>query len=945
MDFIRLLAAALLPWMLGIALIGALHSRERWDERGNVAWIAGTGWFAGAFVATLWLRACSLLQLKFSVAAIAIPIAAATLVLAFVAWRRHRGVPLSAVRQAILSLVARDRSRWSRAAWLSLLLWIALRFALLLIEVSSRPMFPWGAWTQWATKAHVWFAQGALTPFVDSAAWLAGGGSYTDSAPDLPATVPLLQAYIATMLGRWDDALVNLPWWLCGVALVLAVYGFLAGRRIPSWMALIGASLVATLPMLDVHIALAGYADLFSSAYLTIAVLACLRAIERRDLSDIALAALMLVAVPLIKPVGIVWLALIVPGIAAAALPQWRQRIGIACLVAAVIALGVGFRTGPLSAGSADGAGVTALRDAVVESWFVFANWNLLWFGALGAALLGRRHLLSARLAPLTLIVASGAVLVLASMFFPPGWSMRIDPVNLNRATLHIAPLVAIWLVLLYCEWSGLRRRSLHEPVPAAAPAPDETMRSSHSEASAAATEADPLVHEALQRHQRGDLGGAEEKYRAALALAPAHVHATHYLGVVLYQRRRLDDAIPLLERSAAAVPGEPEFQNNLGLALAAADRNDEAIAAFRNALRLAPDHIIAWNNLGLTLFAACDVQGAIVAYREAIARSPNFAEAHWNLALALLANGEHEEGWHEYEWRLRIASLGAAEQETPGVLWDGALRRELTLLVTAEQGMGDALQFVRYVRPLADHGIRVILRAPPPLARLLATAPGVASVVSADQRLPAYDAHVPLMSLPRLVAAMPDARPAPVPYLSADRVLRANAAIAVAPFAQPLRIGLAWSGNPQNTNDHRRSIPLVALAPLLALPGTAWFSLQRAADERDIGAVPAASALRRLPLREEFDGAAALIDELDVILSVDTSLAHLAGGLGRPLFVLLSFAPDWRWYPLARESIWYPSARVFRQPAPGDWTSVVADVTAALAAFRRSREGDPSPG
>ncbi len=941
MDLVRLLAAALMPWMLGIALISALHSRERWDERGNIAWIAGTGWFAGAFLTTLWMRACSLLHLRFSVASIAIPIAVATLALAAIAWKRHRGTPLVAARQAIRSLFAHDRSRWSRVAWIALLLWITLRFALLLVEVTSRPMFPWGAWTQWATKAHVWFAQGALVPFVDGAAWLAGAGAYTDSMADLPATVPLLQTYIATLLGRWDDALVNLPWWLCGVALALTIYGFLAGRRIPSWVALIGAALVASLPMLDVHIALAGYADLPSSAFLTVAVLACLRVIEQRDPSDIAIAALTLVAVPLIKPAGAVWLALIVPGIAAAALPEWRQRIGAACLAAAVIALGIGFRMGPLSAGTAEGADASAVRDAVVESWFVFANWNLLWFGVLGAALLGRRQLLSARLTPLTLIIASGVVFVLASLFFPPGWLLRVDPVNLNRATLHIAPLATIWMVLLFCEWSGLRRKSLRQPVPTAPLSSDDMQGTSQTQDIAATTEADPLVHEALQRHQRGDLDGAEEKYRAALALAPAHVHATHFLGVVLYQRRRLDEAIPLLESSAAAVPGEPEFQNNLGLALAAADRNAEAIAAFRNALRLAPDHIIAWNNLGLTLFAACEVPEAIVAYREAIARSPNFAEAHWNLALALLANGEYEEGWQEYEWRVRIASLGGAERETPGVLWDGALRRELTLLVTAEQGMGDALQFVRYVRPLAEHGIRVILRAPPPLARLLATASGVSSVVAADQRLPAYDAHVPLMSLPRLVAAIPDAHPAPVPYLRADRVLRANAAIAVAPFAQSLRIGLAWSGNPQNTNDHRRSIPLAALAPLLTLPGTAWFSLQRATDERDIGIVSAASALRQLPLREEFDGAAALIDELDVILSVDTGIAHLAGGLGRPLFVLLSFAPDWRWYPLGSNSIWYPSARVFRQPAPGDWASVVAEVGAALAALKPSREGD----
>ena len=388
--------------------------------------------------------------------------------------------------------------------------------------------------------------------------------------------------------------------------------------------------------------------------------------------------------------------------------------------------------------------------------------------------------------------------------------------------------------------------REPHGPAPALPTG--ETASSPQFETIPEAASADPIVREALLRHQRGDLDGAEEKYRAALEIAPGHIHASHYLGVVLYQRRRLDEAMPLLEQSAQAVPGEPEFQNNLGLALAAADRNDEAIDAFRNALRLSPDHAIAWNNLGLTLYAACNVPDAIAAYREALARQPNFAEAHWNLALALLANGEYAEGWQEYEWRLRVAALGAGERETPGLLWDGAIRHGLTLLVTTEQGMGDALLFVRYVQPLAERGIRVILLSPPPLAKLLATAPGVAAVVSADQKLPAYDAHVPLMSLPRLLGDGPGGRPAAIPYLRADRVLRADAAIALAPFATALKIGLAWSGNPQNSNDHRRSIPLAQLAPLLRLPGTAWFSLQRAVDERDIGVVPAATAIAASP-------------------------------------------------------------------------------------------------
>ena len=938
MEIIALLVAIALPWLLGVALVAALHGRQRFDAPGGIAWTCGAGWFAGALVVTLWLRALSLLHVKFAVLPAVIPVAVATLALAAIAWRRHRGAPLAGARGAIGTLFAIDRTGWRRAAWLGLVLWIVLRLVLLLLEVSWRPMFPWDAWTQWATKARVWFAQGSLAPFVDSAAWLAGGGAYIDSAPGLPATVPLLQVWMATLLGRWDDSLVNLPWWLCGVALALATYGFLAGRRLPALVALVGTWLIVSLPLLDVHVALAGYADLWLSAYLTLAVLACLRALDKREPCDIALAALCLVAVPLIKPAGMIWLAILVPGLVAAAVPAWGRRIGVACLVAAAAAVMIATRTGFLAAGGVYGDGLEPRLRSVAEAWFIFGNWNLLWFGAIAAALLGRRKLLSARLAPLTWIVAGGLAFLFFAFLFPGMWLIEADQTSVNRTTLHLAPLVAIWMVLLYCEWSGTRRKSARRLSPAATPPTGEAMITPEIGGVGQATDADPIVREALQRHQRGDLDGAEEKYRAALAIAPAHVHATHYLGVVLYQRRRLDDAIPMLERSAAAVPTEPEFQNNLGLALAAADRNDEAIAAYRNTLQLAPDHALAWNNLGLALFAACRVQDAIVAYREALARQPNFGEAHWNLALALLANGKYAEGWDEYEWRLRINALGGKLHETPGLLWDGAVRRGLSLLVTAEQGMGDALQFIRYVQPLAEQGVRVILRAPTPLARLLATAPGVASVVPADQRLPAYDAHASLMSLPRLLGEAASAKRAAVPYLRADAALRGDAAAALAPFAGSLKVGLAWSGNPLNSNDHRRSIPLARLAPLLTLPGTAWFSLQRPADERDVDIVPAATMLRRLPLRNEFDGAAALIDELDVIVSIDTSLAHLAGALGRPMLVLLAFAPDWRWHPLDARSIWYPTARLFRQPTPGDWDSVVTRIAAELRALMPGR-------
>ena len=439
-------------------------------------------------------------------------------------------------------------------------------------------------------------------------------------------------------------------------------------------------------------------------------------------------------------------------------------------------------------------------------------------------------------------------------------------------------------------------------------------------------------VREAMAVHQRGDLDAAERAYRAALAQSPRHPLATHFLGVSLYQRGRRDLALPLLEAAAAAVPEEAEFHNNLGLALAAADRNAEAIAAHRKALDLRPGHAAAWSNLGLALQAENRLGEALDAYRRAIAIAPDFAQAHWNLGLGLLADEQLAEGFREYEWRDRTPELARQARSWPGPRWDGTAPAGRTLLVTTEQGLGDSLQFIRFAAPLAERGARVVVCAQAPLVRLLASAPGVSEVCAYDEPLPAYDAHVPLVALPGALGVTMEALPARVPYLAADPARRAEIAAALAPFAGARRIGVAWSGSRENTLNRRRSIPLAALAPLFGLPGCAWFSLHRSVDEDDIARVPEARALRRLPAREDFDGMAALVAELDLVISVDTSIAHLAGALARPVFVLLASAADWRWHPRRGASPWYPTARLFRQPRPGDWATVVRDVASALA-------------
>lgn len=440
-----------------------------------------------------------------------------------------------------------------------------------------------------------------------------------------------------------------------------------------------------------------------------------------------------------------------------------------------------------------------------------------------------------------------------------------------------------------------------------------------------------------MAAHQRNELDTAERLYREALDAAPDYPLALHYLGVVLYQRGRITDAMPLLDRAVALVPNEPEFHNNRGLALAACLQDDLAVDAYRRALALKPLHAGAWNNLGLALQARGDVAGAIDAYHQALAIAPEHPQTHWNLGLALLISGELTRGWAEYEWRLRAPELQSFIRQWPVPRWQGEDITGRTILLHAEQGLGDTLQNIRFAGAVAARGARVIAAVQTPLVRLAATAPGVAAVAGPADPIPAFDLHVPLMSLPFVLGAAETQMRVAVPYLRSDPALRRDAEAMVARHARgALRIGIAWTGAVETQYNLRRACPLDVLAPVFGLPDTCWFSLQK--ESVDVGTErPGTMPARRLvelDLRNDFDGTAALVDVLDVIVSVDTSMAHLAGALGKPVLVLLPFAPDWRWGSAGDSSPWYPTARLFRQPVPGDWSTVVAQVESALAAI-----------
>ena len=480
---------------------------------------------------------------------------------------------------------------------------------------------------------------------------------------------------------------------------------------------------------------------------------------------------------------------------------------------------------------------------------------------------------------------------------------------------------------------SGKRYKQCHGAV-GAAPTP---LRSTEPAPPFSTSLPSPLTPDALtargmQLHQRGDLDAAERDYRAALAAVPDHSAALHYLGVIHYQRNRISEALLLLERAVAIQPEEPEFHNNLGLALVAADRTDEAITQYRQALALKPDLATAWNNLGLALQAGNELPEAMVAFRNAMRVTPDFAQAHWNLSLALLVTGQYAEGWREYEWRHRAQTFGAAAASS-APRWQGEDLLGRTILLSAEQGFGDALQFVRFAAPFRSRGARVIVRAQDALIGILASAPGVAAVLSAGDSLPAHDFQLPLLSVAGALGTDEQSIPVSVPYLAAAKADVAALASVLAADDGTLRVGLSWAGNAGHSNDRRRSCPLAALSPLFDLPDITWLSLQKGDGEGQVAQVPFGSRIRLLDARNDFAQKAALIECLDLVISVDTSNAHLAGALGKPVWVLLPFATDWRWGLGRSDCPWYPTARLFRQPRAGDWASVVADVRIALAA------------
>lgn len=458
MAYLALACGLALPWLFGFALLSVLDwprsiaASSAPTRAGANALRLGFGYFVGALLLTLWMRALSVAGIGFARLSIGLPLFAAAVLLLVWANRRRR-VSLATAREAAHFVVNPPLARWQKVAWMLLLAWLGLRFALLAAEVAWRPLYPWDAWVNWATKARVWYELGRIVPFVRGDAWLSGTtGAYFDASPEYPATVPLLQVWSCVALGRWDDSAMNWPWLLMLLALTLTVYGALRDAGASLLTALIGAYLVASLPMLDVHVALAGYADLMMAGVYTLAALGLYRWSLHRDPRDAALALLFGLACPLVKIPGVFWALTLIPGAIIALQPRRGPRLVAAGFAVAVLLLLFLAQSETKLLGHRLHLNFDLPWHALAEAYFVFSNWHLLWFAVVALAIIGARHLIRPPLVPLAAVVASGLAFLCVVFAFTNVAAWVADYTTVNRATLHLAPLLTCLCILLWRE-------------------------------------------------------------------------------------------------------------------------------------------------------------------------------------------------------------------------------------------------------------------------------------------------------------------------------------------------------------------------------------------------------------------------------------------------------------------------------------------------------------
>jgi hypothetical protein len=421
----------------------------------------------------------------------------------------------------------------------------------------------------------------------------------------------------------------------------------------------------------------------------------------------------------------------------------------------------------------------------------------------------------------------------------------------------------------------------------------------------------------------------------------PEHPAAMALLGALLGHRGDLARGTSMLERAIAKEPAVPAWHSNLSGLYRVQYRVPESVTAAREAVRLRPDSARFLVNLGKALVDSEEREEALAVFLAALGREPNNAEAHLAIGQVLLARGEMNPGWLEYEWRNQLEMAKGMLPKMVAAQWNGMQLPKNPILLVGDQGYGDTLQFCRFSPMVAERCAEVLLGCSPDLLPLLRKIPGVGQSFSRWNEIPKHTAYCLLSSLPGIFGVQPDTIPGPVPYLSpepehvqawAERLARQT------PPGQR-RIGIAWSGRPTHPNDKRRSMRLADLAPLGRVEGVSFVSLMqkvRKEDTGDLGVLP--GLLDVSDGLTDFAQTAAAIANLDLVITIDTAVGHLSGAIGRPVWLMLANPPDWRWMLDRSDTPWYPTMRLFRQPRPGDWPSLVGAVAQELTTLSRAK-------
>ncbi|MHB8057191.1 MAG: tetratricopeptide repeat protein [Desulfuromonadaceae bacterium] len=438
------------------------------------------------------------------------------------------------------------------------------------------------------------------------------------------------------------------------------------------------------------------------------------------------------------------------------------------------------------------------------------------------------------------------------------------------------------------------------------------------------------MFKEGSELLQSGDSTEALLRFQEALGIDPSNAVLNLYTGAALHDLGRYDEAVASYLHAIQIAPEIGEAYNNLGNSLIALGRFTEAADSFLKASDILAASPVPLAARATALQALGKIAEAEVECRKAIVLDNTFAAAHWNLALNLLLQGRYEEGWQEYEWRWLKPDFTSPVRHTDIPLWDGSPLHGKTILLHAEQGFGDAIQFVRYVPLVASCGGNVIVECHHQLVSIFRGIQGVTTVVAFGEQLPLCDCQAPFLTLPRVFGTTLGNIPGcPTLSLPAERLVTWQQCISC--YSGP-KVGIVWAGSSIHRNDSFRSLPLVFLSPFAKLTNIQFFSLQMGDAKHQLEQSPLAGRIIDLTEQiHDFADTAALIEQLDLVICIDTAVAHLAGTLGKPVWLLLPYAPDWRWLLERSDSPWYPTLQIFRQKQPGDWGEVMSRVHAAL--------------